>query len=116
MRRCASCCTRTRLGMRSSNTTGPPHCSANSGTSVSRQWHANWMPVSNASWPKRWTQEKNDERCEIFGDRSDRRDWRYTLQRFLEKGHAVRALVDKADERLPSTEPSSATGSLGDEN
>ena len=41
---------------------------------------------------------------------------RYTLQRLLEKGHAVRALVDKADERLPSTEPSSATGSLGDEN
>src|SRR5437588_12652962 len=51
MRRYESCFTRARLGMRSSNTTGPPHCSANSATSVSRQWHANWMPVSNACWP-----------------------------------------------------------------
>jgi hypothetical protein len=31
-------CTRTRLGMRSLNTTGPPRYSANSGTSESRQW------------------------------------------------------------------------------
>jgi len=41
---------------------------------------------------------------------------RYTLQRLLEKGHAVRALVHKEDERLPLTQPSFATGSLGDEN
>lgn len=26
------------------------------------------MPISNASWPKRSTQEKNDERREIPGD------------------------------------------------
>ena len=43
----------------------PRHCSASSETSESRQWHANWMPVSNASWLKRSTQEKNDERREM---------------------------------------------------